>query len=105
LANGAALDLEQIDGDGRTGLVYPYFCQYSAGYNPDLCRQLLVNDFLGGVLEGYFVQQNIPFVNPVPNFRRMAQEGSRSYYIKDGHWTPAGHLAAAKLLRDYIRQK
>jgi hypothetical protein len=52
-------------------------------------------------------RQRLDCIDPVAAFReeagRLQGVGKRLYFIRDGHWTAAGHKFAAELLGRYIR--
>jgi hypothetical protein len=81
---------------------YKYFCEYSSGHSSEECSKLLNEDYLGGSLVDWSKRKSIALVNPVSDFREVESKGVRTYYEKDGHWSPLGHKLAGKLLFEFL---
>lgn len=43
----------------------------------------------------------IPCLDPTQRFRELELAGQRLYYRRDGHWTAAGHAAAAEMIGSF----
>lgn len=83
---------------------YPYFCETYMDYKETTCSALRNSDKERKVLTRWFAElPSIVLVDPSERFRQLEREGKRLYFEKDGHWTPAGHSAAAVLLVDRIK--
>jgi len=55
------------------------------------------------VIEAFCQEARIPFISLTDILRQKTQEGVRTYYTYDQHWTPEGHRVVADYLADRIR--
>lgn len=81
---------------------YPYFCETLDGYDAQSCNRFRQENQLGLALQDWAQARCLDLIDPTVDFRAREQHGSRLYFAKDGHWTPAGHAAAADLIVDYL---
>lgn len=84
---------------------YPYFCETLDGYDAQSCSRFRQENPLGLALQAWARAHCLDLIDPTQDFRAREQQGSRLYFAKDGHWTPAGHAAAADLIVDYLAQR
>jgi hypothetical protein len=100
-ASGSTVVVIYIPTSYRVGH-YPYFCQTISEYTPKTCDSLRQSNDLGKALDLWFSEHGIPFIDPTETFRKLEAGERQLYFSKDGHWTPAGHFAAAELLARFI---
>ncbi|MEI8345496.1 MAG: hypothetical protein WCG06_05435, partial [Candidatus Omnitrophota bacterium] len=51
----------------------------------------------------YFTANNVAHLDMTPGFERAAASGKGTLHFEhDGHWNPAGHRLAARLLEEYL---
>lgn len=56
-------------------------------------------------LEDWAAYNQVPFLDLTPALREAVQQPAQLTYPLDGHFTPAGHAAAAKIIRQWIMEK
>lgn len=78
---------------------YPQFCPYPQ----QLCAELRRQNYLHKALAEWFDKHNIEYICPLKDFIEYENTGLRLHYKWDGHWTKAGHKAAAELISDYLK--
>jgi hypothetical protein len=71
-------------------------------YTAKLCAQQARTNPLGEALADWAAGEGMHYIDPVEYFRRLSARGEELYYPYDGHWTPAGHAAAGRLIVDYL---
>ena len=74
-------------------------------YAADLCAQQAQINPLGEALAHWASGEGIHYIDPVGYFRQISARGEKLYYPYDGHWTPAGHAAAGRLIVDYLEER
>lgn len=72
-------------------------------FGPEVAR-IYEGDTVGEKIRKYFEDAGVPAVNLLPDFRRRDAAGERLYWRFDGHWTPAGHAAAAAAAVPAVRR-
>ncbi len=60
------------------------------------------NQYLTNRIIAYLDDNMIEYINPVPRFKELENQGIRLYFEHDAHWNPRGHEAAAELISDYL---
>ncbi len=55
------------------------------------------------VMEAFCAAQNIPFIPLTDILRQKTQEGVKTYYSYDQHWSPEGHQVVADYLAERIK--
>ncbi len=56
------------------------------------------------VLQEFCLQKSIHFVSLTTPLRLAMQQGQQVYFTYDQHWTPLGHIIAAKSISEYWQQ-
>jgi len=54
------------------------------------------------IFRQFCAEKGIPFLSLTEPLRQKTQEGVRTYYTYDQHWTPDGHAAIAEYLSEHI---
>lgn len=97
----ARLDGAVASRGGRLGIVViPFYDQVApTAFGPGLTRELpqrRIMSFCG--------ERGIPCLDLLPVLERSGDPASL-YFIKDGHWTPRGHQAAAAAIDGWLREQ
>ena len=80
---------------------YASLCPYSE----TVCRSILSRSDLGDAIGASMKEYNIEFIDPTREFRKAEESGIDTYFAKDAHWTPAGHVVAADAVARRIKEK
>jgi SGNH hydrolase-like domain, acetyltransferase AlgX len=91
---------------GTPEQVYPARWSAALSRYPALRGQDVQMDVPNRRLAGILDQANIPYLDLLPVFRAEASLSSSPplYYRHDGHWTPIGHMLAARSIAAFLDQ-
>lgn len=84
--------------------VYPERWERTVSLDPTLQTLNLDLEGPNKRLASFLNQEGIPYVDLLPAFRAAAaQPGAPALHLRhDGHWTPAGHALAARVIQQYL---
>lgn len=86
-------------------IVWAYYVgDYSCGHGPSAAQDIRQHQYLTHRVSAWLDEHEIEYINPVPRFKELENEGVRLYFEGDAHWNPRGHRFAAELISDYLRR-
>jgi hypothetical protein len=81
--------------------VFRDYCQFP---RQSECRNWTVNDLPERLQKAVAtISPDIGFLDLSPSLAEAARNGALPYYTDDDHWSPEGHMIAAKAISDYLR--
>ncbi len=86
-------------------IVWAYYVgEYPCDHGHSVAVDLRENQYLTKRIMGNLDKHMIEYINPVPRFKELENQGTQLYFKRDAHWNPKGHEIAAELISDYLRQ-
>ncbi len=75
------------------------------GYHQENIRKAYESGEPQGFLRKFLAGQGIRFLDLTQPLRTAEEQGVKTYFMVDAHWTPAGHACVAKALDRYLRSE